>query len=145
LKENKAVLLPPKARELIKNGGHSMNNASAGMRSLCEDVVTGRENRKDCIRQLKEQAQTIRNHARKFLEDSKELHEEMRRTLKKDLQGGRENLIKNVRSLREDFRMKEKDLKKDLTEAGRIWKRMCGNPRNKKARPKSTSERREND
>jgi len=115
------------------------------MRSVCEDIVTGRENRRDSIRQLKEQAQTIRNHARKFLEDSKKLHEEMGRTLRKDLQGGRENLIKNVRSLREDFKMKEKDLKEDLTEASRIWKKMCGNPRNKKAKLKSSSGGKEND
>ena len=113
-----------------------MNNASTGMRSLCEDVVTGRENRKDRIKQLKEQAQTIRNHTREFLEDSKKLHEEMRRTLKKDLQGGRENLIKNVRSLREDFRMNEKDLKEDLTEASRIWEEMEGALRNKKTKMK---------
>lgn len=122
-----------------------MNSASTGMRSLCEDVVTGRENRKDCVRRLKEQAETIRNHARKFLGDSQKLHEKMGRTLKKDLQAGRENLIKDVRSLREDFRMKEKDLKEDLTEARRIWKGMRGNTKNKKARPKSSSERREDD
>ncbi len=112
-----------------------MNNASAGMRSLCEDVVTGRENRKDCIRQLKEQAQTIRNHAREFLEDSKKLHEEMSNDLRKGLREGRENLIKNVSGLIEDFREKEKEVRADLAEANKIWNKMKETLKDKKTKP----------
>jgi hypothetical protein len=145
VKQNKAVLLPVKAREIIKHGGHSMNSPSTGMRSLCNDIVTGRENRRENLRQLKEQAQAIRIHARKFLWDSKKLHEEMGRTLREDLQGGRENLMKNVRSLREDFRVMEKEFKEDLAEAGRIWNEMCESPSHKKAGPNPCTEGRKYD
>jgi hypothetical protein len=117
-----------------------MNSPSTGMRSLCNDIATGRENRRENLRQLKEQAQAIRIHAKKFLCDSKKLHEEMGRTLRENLQGSRDTLMKNVRSLREDFRVTESEYKKDLAEAGRIWNEMCEKPGHKKAGPNSCTE-----
>lgn len=109
-----------------------MNNASAGMRSLCEDIVMSRGDRKRSIKQLREQAETIRDHARKFLTDSKKFHEEMGKELRKGLRGVK-NLVENVGALREDFRKKGREVKADLAEASKIWNKMNDTLRNKKA------------
>ena len=101
-----------------------MDNVSNGMKSICEEIITGHENRKGSINQLKGQVVVIRDNARKFLADSKRLHEEMSKDLKKRLQEGREDLIKNVKAMREDFRKKEREIRADLEEAGRIWKEL---------------------
>jgi hypothetical protein len=55
------------------------------MKSLCEDLIKGHEDRKSSIRQLKEQAEAIRFNTRKFLADSKKIHEEMSKDLRKDM------------------------------------------------------------
>jgi len=145
LKQNKTVLLPAKAREIMINGGHSMNGTSTGMRSLCEDIMTGRGNIRESLMELKEQVQAIRIRSRIFLRLSKKFQEEMGRTLREDLQGNRENLMKNVCSLREEFRVMEKEFKDDLAEAGRIWNEMCERPSHKKAGPNPCTEGREYD
>lgn len=110
-----------------------MNNASVGMRSLCEDIVMSRGDRKRSIKQLREQAETIRDHARKFLTDSKKFHEEMGKELRKGLRGSKKNLVENVSALREDFRKKGREVKGDLAEASKIWNKMNNTLRNKKA------------
>lgn len=109
-----------------------MNNASAGMKSLCEDLTISREDRNRSIRQLKEQAETIRDHARKFLADSTKLHEEMGKELKRGLQESKKDLMQNVGALREDFRRKEREVKADLAEASKIWNQMNDTLRGKK-------------
>lgn len=101
-----------------------MDNVSDGMKSLCEDIITGHEDRKSSIKQLKEQAEAIRDNSRKFLADSKRFHEEMSKDLRKDLREGREELIKNVNALREDFRKKEREVMADMAEASKIWNEM---------------------
>jgi uncharacterized protein YoxC len=101
-----------------------MNNIAGGMKSLCEDIVTGRGGRKSTIKQLKEEAETIRDNARKFLSKSKRFRDEMGKDLRKGLQEGREDLLKKVKALREDFREKEREVKADLAEASKIWNKM---------------------
>ena len=113
-----------------------MNNIAGGMRSLCEDIKTGREGRKSTLQQLKSEADTIRENAKKFLADSKKFHEEMGKDLKEALRGGREDLIQNVNAPREDFRNREKEVRADLAEASNIWKKMEGTLRNKKTKMK---------
>ena len=111
-----------------------MNNIAGGMKSLCEDIVTGRGDRKSTIQQLKGEAEALRDNARKFLADSKKFQEETSKDLKKGLREGREDLMKNVNALREDFREKEKEVKADLVEAGRIWNKMREALRNQKTK-----------
>ncbi len=111
-----------------------MDNIAGGMKSLCEDIKTGRESRKNTIQHLKGEADTIRDHARRFLADSKKLHGEMKEELEKDLKEGREVLIRHVNALREDFRKREKEVRADLAEASNIWKKMEGTLRNKKTK-----------
>lgn len=98
-----------------------MNRASNGMRSLCEDIKVGHEDREKSIKKLKEDAGAIRDNARKFLRDSKQFHEQMSKDLKEGLQEQKENLVKNMNALREDFKKKEEETKADLDEARRIW------------------------
>ena len=112
-----------------------MDNVSNGMKSLCEEIITGHENRKGSINQLKGQVVVIRDNARKFLADSKRLHEEMSKDLKKRLQEGREDLIENVNALREDFRKKEREIRADLAEASKTWNKMNETLRSKKTKP----------
>jgi len=113
-----------------------MNNIAGGMRSLCEDIITGREDRRSTIKQLKGKAETIRDNARRFLADSKKFHEEMGKDLKEALRGGREDLIQNVNALREDFRNREKEVRADLAEATKIWNQMKETLRDRKMKPK---------
>ena len=113
-----------------------MDKASAGMRSLCEDITTGREDRRSAIKQLKGKAETIRDNARRFLAESKKFHEETSKDLKKGLREGREDLMKNVNALREDFKKKEKEVKADLAEASRIWNNMNQTLRKQKTKYK---------
>ncbi len=111
-----------------------MNNIAGGMRSLCEDIITGREDRKTTIKQLKGEAETIRDNARRFLADSKKFRDEMGKDLRKGLREGREELIKNVNALREDFREKEKEVRTDLADASKIWNKMKETLRDKKTK-----------
>jgi hypothetical protein len=111
-----------------------MDNVSGGMKSLCEDIITGHEDRKSGIKQLKGQTEAIRDKTMKFLADSKKFHDEMSKDLRKGLQEGREDLIKNVNVLREDFRKKERELKLDLAEASKIWDKMNETLRSKKTK-----------
>jgi len=113
-----------------------MNNIAGGMKSLCEDIITGRGDRKTIIQQLKGEANAIRDNARKFLAESKKLHGEMKEELEKDLKEGREDLMKNVDALREDFREKEKEVRADLAEASKIWNQMKETLRDRKMKPK---------
>lgn len=101
-----------------------MRSVSGGMKSLCEDIVTGHTERKRDIKELKSQTEVIRDNARKFVSNCKRLHKEMAEGLTKGLKGDREELIKNVSSLRQDFRKKEKEIRADLAEASRIWNKM---------------------
>jgi len=111
-----------------------MDNISDGMESLCEDIITGHEDRKSGIKQLKGQAEAIRDNTRKFLADSKKFHDEMSKDLRKGLQEGRKDLIKNVNALREDFRKKEREVKADLDEASKAWNKMNETLRSKKTK-----------
>ena len=113
-----------------------MDHIAGGMKSLCEDIITGREGRKSTLQQLKSEADTIRENAKKFLADSKKFHEEMGKDLKEALREGREDLIQNVNALREDFKKKEKEVKADLAAASNIWNKMEGTLRNKKTKMK---------
>jgi uncharacterized coiled-coil DUF342 family protein len=113
-----------------------MNHIAGGMKSLCEDIITGRGGRKSTLQQLKSEADTIRENAKKFLADSKKFHEEMGKGLKKALREGREDLIQNVNALREDFRKREKEVREDLAEASNIWNKMSETLRDKKIKPK---------
>jgi uncharacterized coiled-coil DUF342 family protein len=113
-----------------------MNHIAGGMKSLCEDIITGRGGRRSTIQQLKGEAETIRDNARRFLADSKKFHEEMGKNLKEALRGGREDLIQNVNALREDFRNREKEVRADLAEASRIWNNMNQTLRKQKTKYK---------
>jgi gas vesicle protein len=122
-----------------------MNHIAGGMKSLCEDIATGRGDRKTTLQQLKGDADAIRDNARKFLAESKKFHKETSKDLKKGLREGREDLMKNVNALREDFKKKEKEVRADLAEANRIWNKMRGTLRGRKTKPEWTSEVRQND
>lgn len=111
-----------------------MDNIAGGMRSLSEDIITGREDRRSTIKQLKGEAETIRDNARRFLADSKKFRDEMGKDLRKGLREGREDLIKNVNALREGFKKREKEVRADLAEASNIWKKMEGVLRNRKTK-----------
>jgi len=111
-----------------------MDDVSSGMKSLCEDIMTGHEDRKSSIRQLKGQAEAIRDNAKKFLDDSKKLHKEMSKNLKKGLREGREDLIKNVNTLREEFKKREREVRADLAEASKIWDKMRETLRSRKTK-----------
>jgi len=113
-----------------------MDDIAGAMKSLCEDVKTDREGRKNTLQQLKKEADTIRENAKKFLADSRKFHEEMGKDLKEALREGREDLIQNVNALREDFRKREKEVRADLAEASNIWKKMEGTLKNKKTKMK---------
>ena len=112
-----------------------MNNIAGGMKSLCEDIITGRGDRRSTIQQLKGEANAIRDNARKFLAESKKFHEETSKDLIKGLREGREDLMKNVNALREDFREKEKEVRADLADANRIWNKMKGTLRGRRKKP----------
>jgi formate-dependent nitrite reductase cytochrome c552 subunit len=109
-----------------------MDNVSGGMKSLREDIVAARGDRKRSIKDLKEQAENIRDNARKFVGHCRKVHKEMAEGLTKGLKEDRKELIKNVSSLREDFRKKEKEIRADLAEASRIWNKMNETLRAKK-------------
>lgn len=98
-----------------------MDNVSGSMKSLCDDIITTSEERKNDLDCFKDQVESIRNDARKFLSDCRKFHKEMSKDLKKSLQQSRNDLIKNVNVLREGFVEKEKEVKADLAEASRIW------------------------
>ncbi len=112
-----------------------MDNVSNGMKSICEEIITGHENRKGSINEIKGQVVVLRDKARKFLADSKRLHEEMSKDLKKRLQEDREGLIKNVNVMREDFKKKEREIRTDLDEASKIWNKMDETLKSKKIKP----------
>jgi len=101
-----------------------MDNVSGAMKSLCENIATAHVDRKRSIKDLKEQAEAVRDNARKFVGHCRKVHKEMAEGLTKGLKEDRKELIKNVSSLREDFRKKEKEIRADLTEAGKIWNKM---------------------
>ena len=101
-----------------------MDNVSGGMKSLCEDITTAHGDRKGSIKDLKEQAEAIRDNARKFVDHCRKVHKEMAEGLTKGLKEDRKELMKNVSSLRADFRKKEKEIRADLAEAGKIWSKM---------------------
>jgi len=117
-----------------------MNHIAGGMKSLCEDIIAGREDRRSTIKQLKGEAETIRDNARRYLADSKKFRDEMGKDLRKGLREGREDLIKNVNALREDFKEKEEEVKTDLAEATKIWNQMKETLRDRKMKPKWKSE-----
>jgi len=101
-----------------------MDNVSGDMKSLCEDITGAHGDRKRSIKDLKEQAEAVRDNARKFVGHCRKVHKEMAKDLTKGLKEDRKELIKNVSSLREDFKKKEKEIRADLTEAGKIWNKM---------------------
>ncbi len=101
-----------------------MDNVSGGMKSLCEDIVTGHADRKRDIKELKSQTEIIRDNTRKFVGHCKGLHKEMAEDLKENLLKNREELIRYVSYLRDDFRKKEDEIRSDLAEASKIWNKM---------------------
>jgi gas vesicle protein len=113
-----------------------MDKASAGMRSLCEDILRSREKRRIDIRRLKEQAQAIRENARKFLADSMKFQEEMNKKLRENLQDGKRGLMKDVGTFLEDFEKRKRELRADLAEASRIWNKTREAFRNSKGKPR---------
>lgn len=117
-----------------------MNRASAGMRSLCEEVRGSSVDRKEFIKQLKGQTGTIRSNARRFLIDSKKFRKEMGKELREDLQGSKRELIKTVSGLREDFKKKNRELRTDLAEASKIWREMSHSLKRKKINLKRETE-----
>jgi len=117
-----------------------MGSASTGMKSLCDEIITGREDRESSVKQLREEVQSIRGNARRFLADSERSHREMSRNLRNRLQEEKKNLTKNVTTLRDDCREKEKELRADLAEASRIWNRMGNVLKTQKVKPDYKSE-----
>ncbi|MCX6340105.1 MAG: hypothetical protein NTX71_09350 [Candidatus Aureabacteria bacterium] len=103
------------------------------MKSICENIITGHEDRKSGIRELKKQAAAVQDNARKFLADSRKFHQEMAKEQKAYLQRKRDELIKNVNALRKDFKKKEQEIKADLAEASRTWNKMNETLRSKKS------------
>ena len=108
-----------------------MGNISGGMKSLCEDIVASRGDRKRSmvdrkrsLKDLEEQAESVRDNARKFVDHCRKVHKTMSQGLKEGLSENRKELIKNVSSLRDDFKKKEKEIRADLTEANRLWSSM---------------------
>ncbi len=101
-----------------------MSNISSGMKSLCDNITTAREDRKKSMEDLRQQAETIRDNARKFVDHCRKVHKEMTKSLKTGLCEDRIELIKKVSSLRDDFRKKEKGIRADLVEANRLWSAM---------------------
>jgi gas vesicle protein len=113
-----------------------MDKASAGMRSLCEDILRSRKKRSIDIERLKEQTQAIRENAREFLADSMKFHEEMKKKLRENLQDGKRGLMKDVGTFLEDFERNKRDLRADLAEASRIWNKMREAFKNSKGEPR---------
>lgn len=111
-----------------------MENMSGAMKSLCEEIIRGHEDRKSIIKHLKVQAKAIRNNARKFLADSKKFHEEMNENLRKTLQEDRKVLARNITALREDFKKKEEEVRADLAEGRKLWNKMNKTLRSKKTK-----------
>jgi len=113
-----------------------MDNMSGGMKSLCDEIIKGYEQRKSSIKELKGQVNAIRGNARKFLTASKKSREQMSKALREGLREGPQYLVKNVNALREGFREKEKDVKTDLAEASKSWNKMNEILRSKKTKSK---------
>jgi hypothetical protein len=109
-----------------------MEDISAGMKKLADDIIAGHNDRKCRIEELKAQASAIGTNTARFLEKSRQLHEEMGKDLRKDLMRDREDLLKDVAIMKDDFKRREKEVRADLAEARRIWKDMKnilgGNP-----------------
>lgn len=122
-----------------------MDSASAGMKSLCKEMRISSEDRKESIRILKDQVESIRRNAKQFLIDSKKFHKGMSKELRDDLLGSKRELIKMVSFLREDFKEKNRELKADLAEAGKVWREMINSLEKEKAGLKQRSEVRQND
>lgn len=111
-----------------------MDNISGGMKSLCEDIVRGHEDRDKYAKQLRRQTESVRDNVGEFLADSKKSHEEMSEKLRRDLQGVKEKLIKNVNILKERFGNREKEIRTDLAKASKNWNEMSRTLKNKKMR-----------
>lgn len=111
-----------------------MEKTTAQMRSFCEGMLKGQGERKATLEKLREESRTLRENARKYLADSRRLHGEMSKELKQQLEDGKRNLKKKVGAFLEDFGKKEGDLREDLAEARRIWKKTQEILRNHKVR-----------
>lgn len=101
-----------------------ISRSSSKMKALCEDIIKSHQERQDKLKLLKEQSELIRDHSRRYLEDFKAFRKEMSEKLRKDLVKNRKELIDNLNSFREDFKKKEREVKRDLEEADRIWDKM---------------------
>jgi len=112
-----------------------MEKTTAQMRSFCEGMLKGQGERKAALKELREESRTLRENARKNLADSKRLHGEMSKELRQQLEDGKRDLKRKVGTFLEDFVKKERGLREDLAEAGRIWKKTQEILRNHKARP----------
>ena len=56
-----------------------MGNISAGMQTICENIVTAHKNRKETLQNLRQDTQSIRDVARKFV---KEIRADLKRASK---------------------------------------------------------------
>lgn len=116
-----------------------MGSISGGMKTICEDIVKGYEDRKNSmhdrirdVKALKKAAGELTDNARKFINDCKKLHKQMAQDLREGLEKDRQNLIKDVEALRKDFRRRIKEVRSDLKEASESWSDMSEALRSKR-------------
>lgn len=106
-----------------------MNKVSDSMKSLCEDILKCRAERRSCLEKVKDRTGMLRDNTRNFLSEARKSHEEMKKELRKGLQAGRADLFNDIKTLRDNFRGKKREIRADITEAGKIWNKMSNDLR----------------
>lgn len=101
-----------------------MDNVSAGMQSLCEDIIDSYGARKISLAFVKDESNTIRGDARLFIGQCRILQRRKAQALRKGLAEYRKALAPAAHVFLKTCRHRRAETRSDLLGAGRVWRAM---------------------
>jgi len=102
-----------------------MDNYSAGMQSLCEDIISSYGARKIILAFVKDESNAIRGDARLFIGQCRILQRRKARALRKDLAEYRKALVPAAQVFLKTCRHRRAETRSDLLGAGRAWRALA--------------------
>lgn len=111
-----------------------MDNFSAGMQFLCEDIIAGYGARKIALAFVKDESNTIRGDARLFIGQCRILKRSQANALRKELAEYRKAIMSAVHVFLKTCRHRRAETRSDLLGAGRTWRALATELKERRAR-----------
>ena len=102
-----------------------MDNVSAGMQALCEDIIAGYRARKITLAFVQDKSRALRGDARLFIGQCRILQRRKAQVLRKELAEYRKVLVPVTHEFLKTCRHRHAEMRSDLLSAGRAWRAMA--------------------